>query len=511
MRVAFPPSRRLRRAVPVVLTAVMAGSFMADATLAQSPSPSSSPSRQPDTVDVVDGFDTVDTVQPDIIVIMVDDLADIPTDRILERLPNIRRLFLREGKLEGTAQLRSDAHVGDSEMLIDGGVELGEADTSFVVIDDGTASREYAMVFSTSDHRLAISGTLRFSHEAGATIEPVTLEEKQVCLVACEGPEGPAGDQGAPGDQGPAGEAGAQGTSGTDGQDGVDGQDGTAGQDGTDAQERPAQTPGATLTLEILAAALPQDTRQAVVEFTIQSAEGTPHELNGTPLPITAQFMLAHIGSGAGQYVSYTTRLATSGENTVTQAVMDEDGLFERISDGHYRYTFNSAVPEDYDDGETHTVGARAWLTGEGGERIADNALYDFVPNGSDVTETRRVVETSECNTCHAPLAMHGGSSKDVGPSGRHVPTANQRGCCPHASCGRRLGQGRGPWKRALRGSHRFRVHELPRRRGAQGPRHPADHTRWQRSLSRMPRAGTRIRPQTQRGLSTPNAEGCDP
>ena len=98
MRVAFPPSRRLRRAVPVVLTAVMAGSFMADATLAQSPSPSSSPSRQPDTVDVVDGFDTVDTVQPDIIVIMVDDLADIPTDRILERLPNIRRLFLREGK-----------------------------------------------------------------------------------------------------------------------------------------------------------------------------------------------------------------------------------------------------------------------------------------------------------------------------------------------------------------------------------------------------------------------------
>ena len=96
MRVAFPPSRRLRRAVPVVLTAVMAGSFMADATLAQSPSPSSSPSRQPDTVDVVDGFDTVDTVQPDIIVIMVDDLADIPTDRILERLPNIRRLFLRE-------------------------------------------------------------------------------------------------------------------------------------------------------------------------------------------------------------------------------------------------------------------------------------------------------------------------------------------------------------------------------------------------------------------------------
>jgi arylsulfatase A-like enzyme len=40
----------------------------------------------------------VDGVKPDIIAIMLDDLGYVPDDRVLKRLPNIERLFLREGK-----------------------------------------------------------------------------------------------------------------------------------------------------------------------------------------------------------------------------------------------------------------------------------------------------------------------------------------------------------------------------------------------------------------------------
>ena len=41
---------------------------------------------------------SADADRPDIIVIMLDDLGYIPDDRVLKRLPNIRRLFLRQGK-----------------------------------------------------------------------------------------------------------------------------------------------------------------------------------------------------------------------------------------------------------------------------------------------------------------------------------------------------------------------------------------------------------------------------
>lgn len=43
------------------------------------------------------GADDALGVKPDIIAVMLDDLGYIPDDRVLERLPNIRRLFLRDG------------------------------------------------------------------------------------------------------------------------------------------------------------------------------------------------------------------------------------------------------------------------------------------------------------------------------------------------------------------------------------------------------------------------------
>jgi OmcA/MtrC family decaheme c-type cytochrome len=39
----------------------------------------------------------------------------------------------------------------------------------------------------------------------------------------------------------------------------------------------------------------------------------------------------------------------------------------------------------------------------------------DFVPNGSKVTTTRDVIETSSCDKCHDQLSFHGGSRRSVG------------------------------------------------------------------------------------------------
>jgi len=73
-----------RAATPLVVLILLA--LLAVPAAAQSESPAASAEAAAD-----------DELQPDIILVMVDDLAYIPDDRVLKRLPNISELWLDGG------------------------------------------------------------------------------------------------------------------------------------------------------------------------------------------------------------------------------------------------------------------------------------------------------------------------------------------------------------------------------------------------------------------------------
>lgn len=150
-------------------------------------------------------------------------------------------------------------------------------------------------------------------------------------------------------------------------------------------------------------------------KFTVADPKGLPLDLAGvfTPGPITVAFVISYIPKGEAQYRSYTTRVFTNKKTgaTVTDPWMDAGGTIAKTADGSYVYTFATRAPGGYDPTVTHTVGGQASrdLTQFGMAKYADNAVFNFVPDGSAVSVVRDVVRTATCNSrCHDPLAVHG-------------------------------------------------------------------------------------------------------
>jgi OmcA/MtrC family decaheme c-type cytochrome len=151
--------------------------------------------------------------------------------------------------------------------------------------------------------------------------------------------------------------------------------------------------------------------------FQITDPQGLPLDMNGvsTPGPVKVGMTLATIYNDgvSEQYASHVTRTVTDpiSGRAATQGTLDSGGVFKKIGDGLYTYTFKTKVP-GFDPTATHSVGGQAErdLTAFnlGVEGIDD--VFTWVPNGSPVTAVREVVSTAACNQCHDPLAMHGGA-----------------------------------------------------------------------------------------------------
>jgi OmcA/MtrC family decaheme c-type cytochrome len=173
------------------------------------------------------------------------------------------------------------------------------------------------------------------------------------------------------------------------------------------------------LNLEIKSAYIPAN-RQPVVIFRITDDKGQPLDRDGnvTPGSVSTSFIAAFIPQNASQYVAYTTRPQTSPITGVTevQAGTDSGGKYTSQGDGTYMYQFKTALPANYDQTATHTIGIYATrnLTEFGLSTYYANEVKNFVPNGSPVTKIRDVVGTPACNQCHDPLALHGGSRQKV-------------------------------------------------------------------------------------------------
>lgn len=176
------------------------------------------------------------------------------------------------------------------------------------------------------------------------------------------------------------------------------------------------------LNLEIVSVSIP-DNRKPVVTFRVTDDLKQPLDRTGilTPASISTSFVIAYLPADKDslQYVNYIVRNVTSPitKVTSTQAATDSGGTYVQQSDGLYTYTFGTALPENYDRSATHTLGVYAArdLTPWGLSRYVANTLKHWVPAGGEVKKVREVVATGNCNQCHNPLALHGGSRQQTG------------------------------------------------------------------------------------------------
>jgi len=166
------------------------------------------------------------------------------------------------------------------------------------------------------------------------------------------------------------------------------------------------------LNVQILDAEIPSD-RRPVVTFRLTDDGGNPIGRDG----VRMRWIIARIERGEEEYLDYITRVQTSPitGKSATQANFEDStaGTFEDLGNGEFTYTFNTVLPENFDDDATHTVGVFADKT-IGNQVFVANATFDFVPAGGKVRDVRDIVRTETCNTCHDPLEVHGGFRRDV-------------------------------------------------------------------------------------------------
>lgn len=148
--------------------------------------------------------------------------------------------------------------------------------------------------------------------------------------------------------------------------------------------------------------------------FTATDPRGLPLDRTGvfTPGPVSTSFVVAVIPKAEEQYVSYVTRTQTSRITNMSaeQASSDAGGVYEKVADGEYIYTFATRAPTNYDRNATHSIGVyarRDLREFELGQPSTDD-VFTFVPDGSEVTTVRDVVRTETCNGCHGRLTVHG-------------------------------------------------------------------------------------------------------
>jgi OmcA/MtrC family decaheme c-type cytochrome len=148
----------------------------------------------------------------------------------------------------------------------------------------------------------------------------------------------------------------------------------------------------------------PSNPSEARLRFTIARIEVDPETVEGFTTTFT-------------RYVNYITATQTSpitGDSS-DQPTYDSGGTFALVDaeTGTYTYTFATTLPAGYPATLTHTVGAQVERE-LAGEDLVANPIFDFVPAGGPVTTMREGTTTAQCNTCHDPLAIHGGGRREV-------------------------------------------------------------------------------------------------
>jgi OmcA/MtrC family decaheme c-type cytochrome len=155
------------------------------------------------------------------------------------------------------------------------------------------------------------------------------------------------------------------------------------------------------------------------VQYTLTDPTGLPLDSAGvyTPGAISTSFVAGYIPNSQEQYTAYTTKVATGTVIASTnQPGSDSGGTLTALGNGAYQYVFKTTAPTGFDPTATNTIGiyGSRTLTAYGLPTNYASTTFNFVPNGSKVTHTRDLIETSSCNQCHEQLSAHGGSRRGV-------------------------------------------------------------------------------------------------
>lgn len=162
--------------------------------------------------------------------------------------------------------------------------------------------------------------------------------------------------------------------------------------------------PGLVLTVQDLTV---NPDRTLAVTYKITDPKGLPLDKTGvyTPGAVNVAFTLAYIPNDQIQYVPLTVRTQTSPITNVSavQGTSESNGTTEKISDGVYKYTLTTRLPEGFDPTATYSIGMVLYRDlAEFG--LADdfaNEVINFRPDGGEVTKVRDVVTTATCLKCH--------------------------------------------------------------------------------------------------------------
>ena len=172
-----------------------------------------------------------------------------------------------------------------------------------------------------------------------------------------------------------------------------------------------------------------QPNRKIVADVTFTDDFDQPIDRLGktTPGPISASFLIAWWDPASRHYTSYITRTVTTPANsphpnvTAKQATTDSNGKWTDLETGHAKYEFGTALPENFDQSKTHTLGLQAFRDLRGipavglGKVYYANLEYDFRPDGKPVTETwNKINDQTSCLACHdkATFGFHGTSAR---------------------------------------------------------------------------------------------------
>ena len=173
------------------------------------------------------------------------------------------------------------------------------------------------------------------------------------------------------------------------------------------------------LVVKVMAAAIAAD-GTITADVKVTDPRGLPLDREGitTPGNVALSLIAAVLPNDDTRYTSYTTRVrvAAGTGKQATQAAADTAGIFTRLEDGLYKYTFRTKAPANFDRSATHSIGVyanRNLSEFDLGTNYASN-VFNFVPAGGAVTKTHDIIRTESCNGCHEDLNFHGGSRRGV-------------------------------------------------------------------------------------------------
>ena len=175
--------------------------------------------------------------------------------------------------------------------------------------------------------------------------------------------------------------------------------------------------PGFHITVNSIT--IPDDLKP-LVDLSFTDDLDQPLDRNGkvTPGALSVSQVLAWWDPFSRHYTSYTTRVATNPDTgfSTTQAAADSGGSWTDLEIGHSTYKFATALPAGYDVTKTTTLAIYATRDTSDivGKDYYANVEHDFRPDGQPVVDTWDKIDNGACNTCHNPLAEHGGSRRDV-------------------------------------------------------------------------------------------------